>query len=158
LPSLAPVLGTKDPRRLGPAGREPDVLLAAGDEAGAAGGEGSLARQGRRQSLCRERLPAGAAVRGDNQLELPLYGVAEGDAVLLVPEGDGVEEGRGVGTLELHHPGPAAVGRLVDAGGVAGAGAEQVGGGLPERLDVAEVELLRAGHGPDRPGFAAVGG
>src|SRR5262249_53417488 len=102
--------------------------------------------------------PTDAAVRGDDQLELPLDGVAEGDAVLLVPEGDGVEEGRGVGGLELQRPGPAAVGRLVDAGGLAGAGAEQVGSGPPERLDGAEAGLCRAGPGPARPGLAAVGG
>src|SRR5262249_6542003 len=96
LPGLAPVPGTKDPRRPGPPRREPDVLRAAGDEAAAAGREGPLAGQGRRQGLGRERLPAGAAVRGDDQLKLPLDRVAEGDAVLLVPEGDGVEEGRGV--------------------------------------------------------------
>src|SRR5262249_37549757 len=52
----------------------------------------------------------------------------------------------------------AAVGRLVNARRVAGAGAEQVGGVRTERLDGAEVEFFGAGHGPDRPGFPAVGG
>src|SRR5262249_52525391 len=65
------------------------------------------------------------------------------------------------GASELHLPRLAAVHRLVDAGSVAGAGAEQVGGRLArlaERLDVAKVEFFRAGHSPDRPVLAAVGG
>src|SRR5207248_6191999 len=45
-PGLPPVVGAEHPRRLGPAGAEPDVVLAAGDEAGAAGGEGTFLRQG----------------------------------------------------------------------------------------------------------------
>src|SRR5262249_20710819 len=38
LPVFAPVPGMNPPGRLGPAGREPDVPVAVGDEAGAAGG------------------------------------------------------------------------------------------------------------------------
>src|SRR5262249_49911796 len=134
------------------------VRVAAGDQARAAGGEGPFTGQGRRQGLGRERLPTGPAVVGGDHLEPAVDGGAEGGAVVLVPEGDGVEGASGGGALELHSPGLAAVGRFVHAGGVAGAGAEQVGGIRPERLDVAEVELLRTGYGPDRPGFAAVDG
>src|SRR5262249_10065500 len=131
---------------------------AAGDEARAAGGEGPLTRQGGRQDLRRKRFPVGSAVCSDNQLKQPFYGVAKGDAVLLVPEGHGIKKSRRVVTLELRRPRLAAVNRLVNAGGVAGAGAEQIGSGLPKRFDIAEVELCRAGHGSDRPGFAAVSG
>src|SRR5439155_23940693 len=95
LPAPAPVGGTKDPRRLGPARREPGVRFAAGDEAGAAGREGPLAGKGRRQGLGGERFPAGPAVLRGDQLKPAVDRVAEGDAVLLVPEGEGVEKGRG---------------------------------------------------------------
>ena len=93
-PVLASIAGMKDPRRFGSARGEPDVVLAVGDEAGAAGGEGPLVRQGRRQVLRRKRFPVRSAVGGDDQLKSPFDGVAEGDAVLFVPEGDGIEEGR----------------------------------------------------------------
>ena len=48
LPVPAPVRRVEDPGRLGPARAEPDVVLAARDEAGAAGGEGPLVGQGLR--------------------------------------------------------------------------------------------------------------
>src|SRR5262249_47242433 len=131
---------------------------AMGYKAGAAGREGAFAGQRRRKILCRKRLPVASAVYRDNQLKHALHRVAEGDAVLLVPERDGIKEGRGIIALELQLPRLAAIGRFVDAGSVAGAGAEQIGSGLSKRLDVAEVEFFGAGHGPHRPRLAAVGG
>src|SRR5207248_1853660 len=97
------------------------------------------------------------AVVGDEQLEPALDRVPEGDAVLVVPERDGVEEAVGLSILELEDPRLPTVRRLIDPGLLAGAGAQQVGGGLPERLDVAEVEFLRTGDRPDRPSPTAVG-
>src|SRR5262249_4525547 len=102
--------------------------------------------------------PTGASVRGDQQLEPPPDGVAQGDAVFLIPEGDGVKKSSGVGTPELQRPRLAAVDRLVNARSVAGSGAEQVGRHVAERLDIAKVEFFRTGHGPDGPALAAVGG
>ena len=58
----------------------------------------------------------------------------------------------GVGVLELQRPRFAAVDRFVNSGILARAGTEQIGGGLAERFDIAEVEFFRAGHGSDRPG------
>src|SRR4051812_34635453 len=104
LPVLTSILGMKNPRRFGSARRKPDVTFAVGDEAGAAGREGPLTGQGRREGLCRKRFPIGSAICCDNQLKQPLDRVAEGHAVLLVPEGDGVKKGRRVGALELHCP------------------------------------------------------
>src|SRR5262249_28302964 len=143
LPGPTPVVRVEHPRRPGPAGAEPDVVLAAGDQAGAAGCEGALLRQGGGSAPLRQQGPRRAAVVGDDQVEPPAHGVAEGETVLLVPEGDGVEERPGLGVLELELPGLAAVRRLVDPGVFAGAGAQQVRHVLAERLDVAEVELVR---------------
>src|SRR5204863_9565062 len=44
----------------------------------------------------------------------------------------------------------------VNAGRLAGANAEQISGVFSKRLDIAEIEFLRARHGSDRPGFTAV--
>src|ERR1043166_790827 len=55
LPILAAITGTKHPRRLGSARREPDVTFAVGDETRAAGRKGPLALQIGRAS-CRERV------------------------------------------------------------------------------------------------------
>ena len=94
--------GTEHPRRLGPAGHEPGVPVAAGDQAGAAGRERPLVGEdARRQVFFRERLPGLPAVVRGHQLEPPLNRVAQGEAGLLVPECEGVEErrpGRGSGT------------------------------------------------------------
>src|SRR5579862_7513305 len=140
----------EDPRRLGSACREPDVTVAVGDEAGTAGREGSLAWEGRRKVLCRKRFPVGSTVCGDNQLKRPFDRVAQGHAIVLVPEGHGIKKSRGVGAFELQGPRLAAVDCFVDAGSVASAGAEQIGSRLSKRLDIAEVELSCAGHGSDR--------
>src|SRR4051812_16520085 len=94
----------------------------------------------------------------DDELEPTLDRVAQGDAILLVPERHCVEEPVLVRVLELQFPGLAAISRLVDARVPAGAGAEQVGGGLGERLDVPEVELLRPGDRADGPRLSTVGG
>src|SRR2546421_12740071 len=94
----------KAPRRFSAARREPDITFAVGDEAGAAGREGPLTGQGRRERLCRKRFPIGSAVCSDDHLKQAFYRVAESNAVLLVPEGDSVEKGRRVGAFELHRP------------------------------------------------------
>jgi hypothetical protein len=90
-----------------------------------------------------------SAVGGNDQLKLPFDRVAEGNAVLLVPESKGIKKGCRVGTLELQRPRLAAVAGFVNAGSVALAGAEQVGRGVTERLDIAEVEFFCAGDGSE---------
>src|ERR1700730_2204700 len=106
----------KDPRRLGASRAEPDVVLAVRDEAGAAGGEGALVRQSRRQVFRRKPFPIRSAVISDDQLKLPLYGVAESHAVLVVPEGDGIKKGFVVEVLELEDPCLAAIRSFVNSG------------------------------------------
>jgi hypothetical protein len=41
--------------------------------------------------------------------------IAQSNAVLLIPEGERIEETLGVGILELQRPGLAVVGRFVDS-------------------------------------------
>src|SRR5260370_11244555 len=65
LPVSASILGMKDPRRFGSPRREPDVTFAVGDETGAAGREGPLTGQGRREDLCRNPFPIGSTVCRD---------------------------------------------------------------------------------------------
>jgi hypothetical protein len=95
LPILTPVLGMKYARRFCSARRKPDVGFAVSNQAGAAGSEGALAGQSRRQNLCRQRFPIVSTVDGDNQLKQPFFRVAEADAVLLVPEGEGIKKAAG---------------------------------------------------------------
>src|SRR5580698_8294674 len=94
----------KDSRRFGAARAEPDVILAVCDEAAAAGSERSLVGQGRGEALLRKLFPTGAAISGDDQLKLTLDGVAQGNTVFVVPEGDGIIESIGFGVLELKQP------------------------------------------------------
>jgi len=85
-------------------------------------------------------------------------GIAEDDAVRGIPEGDGIEEGFGIGVGELELPVLAGVGGVVDAGLVAGAGGHEesfVGG---EGDDAAEIESGGVGDLGGRPGAAGVGG
>src|SRR5207237_608016 len=96
-----------------------------------------------------------AVIRCD-ELEVALDRIAQRDAVLLIPKGDGVEEAIAVGVLELQGPGLAGIGRLVDARVFAGPGAEQVRRGVAERLDIAEIELLRSRDRADGPSLPAV--
>src|SRR3984893_7505896 len=110
----------KAPRRLGASRAEPDVVLAVRDEAGAAGSEGALVRQSRRQVYRRKPLPIRSAVIGDDQLKLPLYGVAESNAVLVVPERNGIKKGFAVWVRKLKDPRLAAINSSVDSGILAG--------------------------------------
>src|ERR1022692_1541660 len=128
------------------------------DKASAAGREGAFTGQGWREGLGRQRFPVGAAVGSDDQLKQPFDRVAESNAVLLVPEGDGIKKGRRFGAFELQSPRLAAVDCFVNAGRVARADAEQIGSSLSKCLDSAEVEFFRAWNCSDRPCFAAVGG
>lgn len=127
LPGLASIVGTKDACRFGSAGCEPNVLLAMGDEAGAAGREGALAGQSGREPLGRQRVPMGAAIVGHDHLKPTLERVTEGNVVLLVPQGNGVVKGCGVGVFELHSPGFATIDGPVNTGCFPRTRAEQVG-------------------------------
>ena len=85
-------------------------------------------------------------------------GIAEHDAVSVIPENHRVEERFGIGGGELELPVLAGVVRMVDAGLVAGSrGHEEsfVGG---EGNNGAEVERFGAGDLGGNPGSAGVGG
>ena len=99
-------------------------------------------RRARPEEGCRlrNRHPAAAAVRRADQLKASFDRIAQGDTVLLIPKGHGIEEGRGIGVFKLKGPRLAAVDRFVDAGFVARAGARSVSRVFAECLDVAEVE------------------
>src|SRR5581483_11404424 len=84
-PVAASILGMEDSRRFSSSRTEPKVLRAVRDEAGAAGREGALVRQSRRQVGPRKPLPMRAAVLGDDQGKFSLDRVAESHAVLVVP-------------------------------------------------------------------------
>src|SRR5205823_6615588 len=56
-PVAAAIVRMKDSRRFRSSRAEPNVVLAVRDEAGAAGSEGALVRQSRRQAYPREPLP-----------------------------------------------------------------------------------------------------
>ena len=87
----------KDTGRFRSARAEPDVVLAVRDEASAAGGEGSLVGQGHWQVLLRKPFPVLATVLGDDQEKSALDRVAEGNAVFVVPEGEGNQLSSGAG-------------------------------------------------------------
>src|SRR5262245_42888188 len=94
----------KHTRRPGSAGAEPDVVLPAGDETRAAGREGAFFRQGCWSAPLRQRRPRRAAIIGDDQVEPPVHGVAQCNAVLLVPKSDCVKERFRLSILELELP------------------------------------------------------
>src|SRR5262245_49963132 len=104
----------KYPRRFGSSRAEPDIVLAIGDEAGAASSKGTLVRQGRRQVFRRKPFPIHSAVIGDNQLKLPVCRVAQGQAIPFIPKGNGIKEGFMVWVIELKDPSIAAISRFVD--------------------------------------------
>jgi hypothetical protein len=98
--------------------------------AGIAGGECAFACYGWRKLRWRKVRPGLAVVR-DQEFEFQLAffvasligdGIAEDYAVGRIPENHGVEEGFGIWVGELELPMAAAVGGVVDAGLVAGAG------------------------------------
>ena len=91
-----------------------------------------------------------------NEKIFTIHRVGHRNAIFVIPAGDGIEERFFVGILELELPVLAAVGSFVDAGRLAVADAEDVGGVGVKGLDVAEVEFLGAGNGDDVPGLTAV--
>ena len=98
-----------------------------------------------------------AAVFGCDQFKFELAGVvcdriADGDAVIAIPESHAIEKAFGVFVGELQRPGFAGVGGFVDARLVAGSGAEQVGEVGAEGFYVAEVESFGAGDLGGLPG------
>src|SRR5579883_742245 len=147
----------KDPRRFGSSRAEPNIILAVRDETGAAGRESAFVGQGRRQVGPGKRSPIRAAILGDYQLKLSLDGIAQGNAVLVVPEGKRIKEAIAVGIFELKAPRFAAILSFVNLGFIARPGAQEVGPPFIESFDIAKVELFRAGHSPDGPGLARVG-
>jgi hypothetical protein len=96
------------------------------------------------------------AVLCEDERKATAHRIADRQAVLLVPEGQGVEERLTLGVLELLDPSAAAVGRLINPRVRSRSGTQQVRGRRAERLDVAKIELVRTGHHADRPRLTAV--
>ena len=80
------------------------------------------------------------------------------DAVLRIPEGDGIEEALGIGISDEELPVLAGVGGFVDAGLIAGAGAHEVGGAGVDGVDAAEIQGFGSWDLGGAPGGAAVDG
>ena len=102
----------------GAASAEPGFARAEQGEAGIAGGEGAFVGQSGGRIAA---FPVDAAIVGGANFGAAIQLVADDDAVVGVPEGDGVEETFGIGVRELERPVLAGVGGLVDARFVAGA-------------------------------------
>src|SRR5258706_5645931 len=163
LPGLAAVRGVEDAGGAA-SGGEPDVGIGSGaedGEGGIAGGECAFAFEGGWELTGRDVRP-GLAVGGEKELEFQFAGfvgdgVAENDAVSGIPEDHGVKKSFGICVGELDLPVTAAVGSVVNAGLVAGAGGHQEGFVGGEGNDGAEVERFGAGDLVGDPD-AAVGG
>jgi hypothetical protein len=84
--------------------------------------------------------------------------VAEGEAVLCVPERQGIEKGLRLVILELQRPAAAAVRRFVNARCRPVPDAEQPSDPTIQRFDITKVELLGAGHQAGLPRLTAIGG
>src|SRR5437879_7142221 len=97
----AAVRGMKDPRGAGTARHEPDLALAAQEQACVAGGEGAFIGEGRQGLL---PIPVCSSVIRGADLGGALKRVAHHDAVRSVPEGDAVEEALRVRVCELKRP------------------------------------------------------
>ena len=80
---------------------EPGISVAVNHQARAAGGERALAGQGGRHSVGGGPVPGLAAVVGRQNDETSADRVAQGEAVVGVPECQGVEEALGVRVREL---------------------------------------------------------
>jgi hypothetical protein len=110
-PGPPPIGGGEDPGLGTGAGGHESGSLADRRHAGAARGEGTLARGGAIHILKVPRLPA---VRSDQGREPPADVVTPGDAVPPVPERKAVVEGERVTVDELDLPVEAAIHGLVD--------------------------------------------
>ncbi len=107
----------------------------------AAGGKRALVVERGGQSA--ETRPRAAAVTGADDPKLIVGRVAEGDAVVLVPERHGVKEGISVGARELRDPCGATVGSLEDARRVTVADAQDIGGHSIDGVHVTKVQRER---------------
>src|ERR1051325_9977792 len=121
-----------------PAGPEPDISLAESRNAGSTGGKSAIVRQRDRHALDGHRGP-GRAVSGRDQRKLAIHRVAQGDAMLAVPESKAVIERFGVFVGELELPAPAAVGRLIDARLLSRPDAQHKSLVCVESLDIAKI-------------------
>src|SRR5581483_4930853 len=102
----------KHPRRRA-AGSEPDIFLAEGRNAGAAGGKSAFTGQRSRHRLDRYWFPI-RSVAGRDQRELAAHRIAEGDSMLAIPEGKAVIKRFRIFVGELGLPDLATVNGLVD--------------------------------------------
>src|SRR5262249_14202469 len=111
-PGAAAIGGMEDASGAGAAGDVPDLVHAADEEAGIAGGEGAFTGQRGRRLLA---LPMGSGVRSGADVGAAFERIADDDALCGRPESDAVEESFGIGMSELEGPVLAAIGRPVDA-------------------------------------------
>src|SRR4029079_6595840 len=98
------------------------------------------------------------AVVSRKELELPFDGVAEENAVLVVPEGHAIVEAGRSFVLELECPVSASVIRFVNARRGAETRGQQVSLVLVEGFDVAEVKRFGAGDDSRSPSLSAIDG
>ena len=136
-------VGWKTRAAPGASGGEPDIALSEQGEAAIAGGEGSLVGQARLAELRRCQVaPPSSVVK---YFGAAFQRIAHHDAVLRIPEGDGVEEALWDRVGELQRPVLAGVAGFIDARFVAGAGTHQIDGMRVDGLDAAEIQGFCAG-------------
>ena len=98
------------------------------------------------------------AVVSSKELELPFDGVAEENAVLVVPESHAIVEAGRSFILQLECPVSASIIRFVDARRGAGTRGQQVSFVLVEGFDVAKVKRFGAGDDGGSPSLSAIDG
>src|ERR1700749_594063 len=150
-----PAIGGVEYTRGWSAGGKPDVVFSESRDAGAAGGESAFFGQGVWHFLHEDRIPINA-VAGGNQGELAIHGVAHGNAVGAVPEGKAIIKSIGIVVCELALPDASAISGLIDAGFVAFANAEYVGGVFVKSADITKIKVLGANNFKFLPSCAAI--
>src|SRR5665213_313221 len=137
-PCFAPVFRMEDAGSALPAGAEPGLVIPQYREAGITGGECAFVRQG-----CRSLPPFPVLPRigRGKDAHVAVHRVAEHNAATGVPERDRIEEAFRVGVGEEKGPMCAGIVCFVDAGFVAGSGAEENGGSVVKRADAAKIEV-----------------
>src|SRR5579872_2074676 len=98
----------------GSTGHKPDIRLTLCCNTGSAGGKCAFAFLCGGKAGLIEQLPLFAAVLGRDELELAVNRVAQGDAMVSIPEGHAVEESFWVMVGELKLPVRAGIRRTID--------------------------------------------
>ena len=160
VPCATAVGGAKH-ARLGSAARcDPCIGCSLDCELRVARGERRFTRQHRWYPLRGDPPPGHATIDRREDLEAPVHRIAEGEAVLRIPEGDPVQKDPFRGITPYERPMPSAVDGAIDArlsllGGACARDDRHV---RVERPYAAEIEARRTRHGVGRPRDAAVDG